>query len=50
MIQKEVDAVNGGGKVEALHLDLASLRWERTFLQNRSSECIEYCLTDTAPA
>lgn len=23
MIQKEVDAVNGGGKVEALHLDPA---------------------------
>jgi hypothetical protein len=26
-IKKEVDAVNGGGKVEVQHLDLASLKW-----------------------
>jgi NAD(P)-dependent dehydrogenase (short-subunit alcohol dehydrogenase family) len=34
MIQKEVDAVNGGGKVEALHLDLASLRSVHKFAQD----------------
>jgi hypothetical protein len=26
-IKKAVDAVNGGGKVEVQHLDLASLKW-----------------------
>lgn len=36
-IKKAVDAVNGGGKVEVQHLDLASLKWVVLFCLAPSS-------------
>ena len=36
-IKKAVDAVNGGGKVEVQHLDLASLKWVALFCLAPSS-------------